>query len=445
VRAPAVRTFVVVAAVAALAAVATPGAAFAHAGLLTTEPSEQSRVDAAPREVRLRFDQSVTIPANAIQVYAADGTLVSGPVAAADRGREMVTRLARSGRGAYTVRWRELSADGHIGSGVFTFGVGVAAPPPTEAVGASGVTWKDAVARWAAFVALAALLGPVVVWLVLLRSIDPGPRARKAFYATAAVASFAMIDVGILAFVLRASNALQLGFVDLLYGDLSPFAEKTRFGIAFLVMTVGFGIVALFSLLAWVLDRPGFLWPAVGIAAVLASGWSLSGHQSTEPNSTGFTELADWVHLVAGSVWLGGVVALAAIVWPLARDVRRDAFLRFARLAIVLIGLVVVAGTYLAIVRLPDLDDLWTTSYGRILVAKVVVVCLALAWGGFHHVFVRPRLERGDTPAFAGRTLLGESAVAMAVLVLAAVLVNGSPPAPEVSSGRVAQASLSTR
>ena len=89
----------------------------------------------------------------------------------------MFTRLWRLERGAYTVRWRELSADGHIGSGVFTFGVGVPAPPPTEAVGASGQTWKDDAARWAAFVALAALLGPLVVWLVLLRSRRSRARA----------------------------------------------------------------------------------------------------------------------------------------------------------------------------------------------------------------------------------------------------------------------------
>jgi copper transport protein len=207
-------------------------------------------------------------------------------------------------------------------------------------------------------------------------------------------------------------------------------------------MTVGFGIVALFAILAWVLDRQGLLWFTLGISTLLAAGWSLSGHQATEPNSTRLTELADWVHLVAGSIWLGGVVTLAAIVWPLAPAMRRNAFLRFARLAVMLIGLVVVAGTYLAIVRLPELNDLWTTGYGRLLLAKVSIVLLALAWGGFHHVVVRPRLERGDVPWFAGRTLLGESAVAMTVLVLAAALVNGAPPAPQLPADTAAAAAV---
>ena len=64
------------------------------------------------------------------------------------RGRACPCR-GWSGARSYTVRWRATSSDGHTISGVYTFGVGVDAPPPTEAVGASGLTWRDDVARWA--------------------------------------------------------------------------------------------------------------------------------------------------------------------------------------------------------------------------------------------------------------------------------------------------------
>jgi putative copper export protein len=95
--------------------------------------------------------------------------------------------------------------------------------------------------------------------------------------------------------------------------------------------------------------------------------------------------------------------------------------------------MLLIAGTVVAIERLPDLSDLWTTSYGRTLLVKIGLVFVALAWGGFHHTFVRPRLERGEVPPGVGRSLLGESVVAMAVLLAAAVLVNGAPP--PVSTG----------
>jgi copper transport protein len=432
--------FVALVAVAAVVAGAVASSAQAHATLSASEPGVQSSIDRPPRAILLRFDQAVTVIDRSIEVLAADGHKVSGRVVSADSGRVMRARLEGVVKGAYTVRWRELSADGHIGTGVFTFGVGVAAPPPTEAVGASELGWQDNLARWAAFVALAILLGPLVLRLVVLRGVDPGPRAARVLSALAVIGAFAVIDVGILAFVLRAENALRLSFVDLMYGDLSPFAEKTRFGIAFLVLLVGFGAVAGLAILAWAYERRILLWPALGVSVVLASGFSLSGHQATEPNSSWATQLADWAHLVAASVWAGGVATLALVIWPLAPSARRAAFLGFSRIAVVLVAVLVLAGTYLTIVRLPDVSDLWTTSYGHILLVKLCIVSVALAWGGIHHTFVRPRLERGG-PASGrvGRSLVGESAVAMAVLLAAAVLVNGSPP--PVSSGGSQQAS----
>ena len=53
-----------------------------------------------------------------------------------------------------------------------------------------------------------------------------------------------------------------------------------------------------------------------------------------------------------------------------------------------------------------------------------------LAWGAFHHFVVRPALAgAGDGfMARVGRSVVGESAVAIAVLLAAAVLVDSKPP-----------------
>jgi copper transport protein len=289
------------------------------------------------------------------------------------------------------------------------------------------------------FASLALFVGVLGARLLVLPRAVP-PALERRVYLVATVGAFAAIDAGILAFVLRGANALQLPFVDLLYGDLSPFAEETRFGTAFMVTTLGLAVCAALVMVAWILDFHRLRWPAVALGAVLASGLSLSGHQATEPNASTWTELADWVHLVAALFWVGGLVLLAACVWPLAPSDRRAAFLRFSRLAVALVAVIVVAGTYMAVVRLPELDDLWSTSYGQLLLLKIGIASAALAWGGFHHVFVRPRLLRGEAPAGLRRSLLGESSVAMAVLLAAAILVNGAPP-PVEPSGGTAQAS----
>jgi len=433
-----VRRLLAVAAV----ALAFPGAAFAHASLTGTTPPTQSRIATAPRAIVLRFDQTVTITPRAIEVFSASGTKLSGPATTNGDGRVVSASVAGLRRGqAYTVRWRATSSDGHTGSGVYTFGIGIAPPPPTEAFGSTGPTWTDDVARWAFFVALALLIGTTGLRLLVLR--EPIPlRLSNRLYGLTAVGGIAVLNVGIAAFVMRAADALQVPFVDLLYGDLSPLATKTRFGVAFVAMTLGYAAVTALVLLAWILDRPRLLWPAFVVGIGFATGLSLSGHQGVEPNSTVLTELADWLHLVAAILWVGGLVALATCVWPLAPDLRRAAFLGFSRIATVLVAVLVLAGTYLSIARLASVSELWSTSYGQALLVKIAIVCVALAWGAVHHFFVRPRLERGeDAPRGVRRSLIGESAIAILVLLLAAVLVNARPPAVEPAAGVRAGAS----
>ncbi len=419
-----------------IAALVLPGAAFAHATLVGASPPTQSRLAAPPKELALRFDQAVTPTVRAIEVFSATGRRVSGPTERAPNGRMLSAPLTGLRQGeAYTVRWRATSSDGHTGSGVFTFGVGVTPPPPTEAYGATGPSWTDDAARWAFFVALTLLLGTTGLRLLVLREPIP-PRLSNRLYVIATIGGIATLNVGIAAFVMRADDALQLPFGDLLYGDLSPFATKTRFGMAFIVMTLAYAFVTALVLLSWILDRPVLLWPAFVTGLGFAAGLSLSGHQGVEPNATSLTALADWIHLVAATLWVGGLVALAMCVWPLAPTLRRSAFLGFSRIATLLVAVLIVAGTYLSISRLPSFSDLWTTAYGRTLLIKIAIVGAALAWGAAHHFVVRPRLERDEAPRGLRRSLVGESSVAMLVLLAAAVLVNAQPPAvePAVSS-----------
>jgi len=410
-----------------LPAFVLPATAFAHVTLESAFPETQSTVDASPTEVRLTFNELVTIAPQAIRVLASDGALLSGTARVLDGGRIVVAPVSGLKNGsAYTVRWQVAGRDGHSPAGVYTFGVGVSPPPPTEAVGAGGTTWRDSLARWLLFVALALLIGPLAMRLLVVGRPLPD-RLEQRFHFVGVVAALAAINVGIAAFFIRASNALQLPLGDLIYGDLQPFAEKTRFGIAFLVMTVGLGAVAALLLLAWALDLHAARWWALVLSILLASGLSLSGHQATESNASWMSELADWVHLVGACIWVGGLVTLALIVWPTAPELRRRAFLGFSRLAMVIVGAMVLAGAYLALVRLPELADLWETHYGRLLLLKLGIVSLALGWGGFHHAFVRPRLEAGVEPRVRP-SLIGEMTVALAVLLAAAVLTNAPPP-----------------
>jgi putative copper export protein len=106
-----------------------------------------------------------------------------------------------------------------------------------------------------------------------------------------------------------------------------------------------------------------------------------------------------------------------------------------------LVALVLAAGTYLAIVRLPQLHDLWRYGYGQVLLVKLSLVAVVLAWGAAHRFLVRPAIaEAGDGfLTRVGRSLTGEMTVGIAVLLAAAVLTDSKPPPRPVPS-TVAQA-----
>jgi copper transport protein len=411
----------------ALAALAFPAVASAHATMERATPSFAQRLERSPTAVRLHFDQSVEALSNAIRVFDSKGRLLSGATRSSADRRTIDVPVERLPRGGYTVRWRVVSADSHVISGVYTFGVRHRPPPATDAFGAEGPTTTEHVVRWLYFLALALLAGGLGFRLLVLRA-PLGAAAQRRFYRLLAAGSIGVLEVGILAFLLRAEDALQLPFVNFLYGDLSPLA-KTRFGTAFVAMTLGYALVSALIFLAWLTEREWLLWPAFVLAIGFASGLSLSGHSAVDAGSSWVSQLADWLHLSAASLWVGGLVQLAFVVWPLEPELRRRAFLRFSRLATGLIVVLLAAGIYLSVLRLPRLSDLWAEGYGQVLMVKLALVSLALLWGAAHHFLVRPALERG-APLFARlpRSLAGESAVGMAILLAAAVLVDSKPP-----------------
>jgi copper transport protein len=357
-------------------------------------------------------------------------------------GNEVVAPVRAARRGAYTVRWTAVSADSHVVSGVWTFGVGVPAPSVNAAYGAGGPTTAEHLVRWLWFLGLALVVGALGFRLICLRGLDVPRTLERRLTVAAGLGAVASLQAGVAAFSLRSDDALQLPFGRFLYGDLSPMAA-TRFGRAFVVMTLGYALVLALLYLSWLLDRGDLLRPAFVISLGLLAGLSLSGHDAVDSGSSWATVAADWVHIAAASLWIGGLAVMAALVWAGAPELRRAAFLRFSRLATVLVGLVLVAGTYLGIARLPRLADLWSVGYGRVLLLKLGLVWCALLWGAFHNFVVKPALSRGDEVFLTriGRSLVGESLVGVAVLLAAAVLVDSKPPARPIQiSDRVSPA-----
>src|SRR5712692_2363936 len=182
-----------------LLALAFPAGAFAHASLIQSKPSFRQRLQTSPRLVALSFDQGVKAFPDSVVVYTATGRVVSGAARNRADPHFVEVPVRKLGRGPYTVRWHALSSDGHVVSGVFTFGVRYDAPEPTGGYGASGPTRTEHVLRWAYFLALALLVGGLGFRLLVLRG-PLAPRAEQRFFVLTGIGAASVLNIGIAAF-----------------------------------------------------------------------------------------------------------------------------------------------------------------------------------------------------------------------------------------------------
>jgi methionine-rich copper-binding protein CopC len=101
-------------------------AAFAHAHLVRTTPSNGEAVKAAPAEVTLTFDKKVEPAFSSAVVRDAAGKAIDKAVGHVDAADPAVIRVSLPPLepGFYTVEWHAVSTDTHKVNGTFTFRVG---------------------------------------------------------------------------------------------------------------------------------------------------------------------------------------------------------------------------------------------------------------------------------------------------------------------------------
>ncbi|OZC81272.1 hypothetical protein CH274_10555 [Rhodococcus sp. 06-418-5] len=117
--------------------------AAAHATLQSSNPAENSVLDAAPDEVTLTFNQSVQSNFATVTVVGADGTQWGASDPLVDGSTVTVDLDGLGAAGEYTIGYRVVSADGHPITGSIPFQLtqasstsaataATAVPAPTE-------------------------------------------------------------------------------------------------------------------------------------------------------------------------------------------------------------------------------------------------------------------------------------------------------------------------
>jgi copper transport protein len=454
-----------------LAGVVMAGPASAHATLVTTDPGEGARVAQVPSAVTLQFSEGVSLGAGYARVLGSGGERVDGGTASVDG--DVLTIPLRTGLpdDGYLVTYRVISADSHPVAGAYSFVVGNGDLVPTGAAGTQDRT--DAVVgaglplfRWIGFAGLALAVGvPVLVLLCWPAGWASGRLCRMATGGALAVAAGALGS-----FLLQGPYAAASGPGSMFDPSLLGATLGSEAGKALLVRIVlALGLAAVLQR-AWRRGAAPFTGFVVA-GGVLAVGIVVSTAAIGHPVAGSWPGLAipvTVVHVAAMAVWLGGLAGLLGGV--LRPDVPADdvaeAVPRYSRVAFASVVALVVSGTVQAVREVESPTALFATTYGWVLVAKLVLVAVVLAAAGVSRVWVQQRLGvRRSRPgrrsltahAFAAnaddgvaaaararghlqsesaaehvpalrRSVLVEVAVAAVVLAMSAVLV-GLPPA----------------
>ncbi|WP_119032600.1 cytochrome c oxidase assembly protein [Gordonia rubripertincta] len=192
---------------------------------------------------------------------------------------------------------------------------------------------------------------------------------------------------------------------------------------------------AVFALVAAIIARTILKWgPTVAVIAFTIFSLmpsALAGHSSSGGNHDIATNSLI-LHLIGATLWLGGLAAV--VVYALASGRWRGlAVRRFSRVAFWCIIVVGLSGVVNAAVRVP-FDQLFSDTYGQLVIAKVAALIVLGALGAWHRRVTIAQLDSAERPSLFVRFGLVELAVFAATFGLAVGLSRTPPPALDTAN-----------
>lgn len=478
--------------VAGLVMVLSASPVWAHIDLADSDPQNVSTIDEPVEVVRLTFTGQADPVVDQFSIEDPDGNAVpiTSVEPEGDGTTLLVTPVHALGGGRHRVTWVIRSGDSHTMNGTVAFTVtapAVAAPTdqvtgatPPSTIATAPITGTSntsptegaeriaTIARWLVYAALLFCVGGLG-YLAWVHRGSAAEGRRLAFLirrAALVVAVGAVLEV-LAQVVVFDGGSVGAVFSPSAWGDVLG----QSFGMGTLLRLAGAGLVLAFLRIDLdhtfvldgaigfdelsardlaLLDEPGGvatkLAPTaaplvrlrveaspiafVGAALLVASEAFLGHTATTQPRL--LVVASDAGHLVAGGLWAAGAVMLAVTI---SRRHRRgqplDARLLATRFSVVAgwaLAVVAVTGMALAWGILGEVDALWTTTFGKVLLVKVAVVAAIAAIGAYNHKVLVPALIDGGEHADHQfrRTVTAEAALFGVVLALTAVLVASS-------------------
>lgn len=429
----------------------------AHALPVRTVPPANAVLPRPPAQIEIYFNQAVDPTFSKIRVLDENGNRVDAGDVTVDPAdnTHLVVSMQPVKDGVYTVIWVALSAtDGHQTTGSFPFAVGnenaAALASAPQASGSSNLTAPEVISKDFLYLAVAALTGGILfsklVWKPSLR--QAGIPALPVQQVHAYARSTRQLAIGAVILLLATelfSIPIQAGLAS---GQsiLPPWDPR----LASILFATRFGTLAL-ARLGLAFCAAGLILPAenrwnrwAGLVACLALAltFSLESHAADEA-APFLPVLADWIHLAAVSVWVGGLYHFLTGLWstrsvPHEERTRLNAHLipHFSNMALVSVGSLALTGLYSAILRVGTFQTLFSTTYGQALMVKIGLALPMIGLGAVNLLHTSPRMRRaagepGGSPRLVARfqkLVTGEVILGTLILIWVGVFTS-LPPA----------------
>jgi copper transport protein len=297
-------------------------------------------------------------------------------------------------------------------------------------------------ARWIVFLSLMAAIGIFVLRISVVRPLRGAPRALTgAFWVALAVSLVAVPVYTLLATAEFAARSFWS------VGALVPLMHTSAFGRGYLDLELLLALFAVAAGIALWVDRPDRERRSVAellasCGAALAAGAVLlvpgaAGHAAqTAPRLLSLA--LDWLHLLAGSLWVGGLIGLL-VLWRSLPASRRLAGLsvcvpRFSNVAFTSVIVLFGTGVGASVLHLPTLASLWQTAYGQAIIVKASLLACAILVASGNLLRTVPALSRPEPPQSAAvllRRLVSVEVLLVAAAIAVAAVLSSLPPPPK--------------
>ena len=232
-------------------------------------------------------------------------------------------------------------------------------------------------------------------------------QSRKLAWTGLAVAVFS----GSMWLVLLTESLSNEGFGEaVMSGALRDVLTLTQFGIVAQVRLT----LAIVLVVCLAFDRSVRLrWLGLATALCLTASIAWTGHAASTPHALGYLHLAaDVMHLCALAAWIGGLLPLALLLHagrrfrPLAwAKLLLDSARRFSVLGVASVATLTLSGIINSWILVGSFRGLIDTAYGWLLMIKLAVFAIMLAFAAVNRFYLVPELAAPPGSDAQGRAL----------------------------------------